>query len=73
MAEDAKNPTLTPSENLAVEIARELVAKGYIPVGKQDELKRKISTGTIRQGDWRLYVDLSSGDSRRGNSDEEGG
>lgn len=51
----------TPSPNslLAKQIALKLAESGLIPKEKQMELAEKLETGTVKESDWRIYVELA--------------
>ncbi len=55
----------TPDELLAAAMARQLVAEGLVPAAKQEELQRKLASGTATAADWRGYVEMTAWHTRR--------
>ncbi len=49
----------SPNSILAEKIVSELVAQQLIPAEKRIEIARSLETGTLKEADWRLYIDLA--------------
>ena len=49
----------TPNEVLAKLVLEALKKNGHIPVGKDNEVLKKLVGGTATQQDWKLWVDLA--------------
>ena len=48
-----------PNETLAKLVLEALKKNGHIPVGKDNEVLKKLVGGTATQQDWKLWVDLA--------------
>jgi hypothetical protein len=53
---------LTPNEELATIITDALAEAGLISDPRQDELRKKLADGSVRQEDWRLWLEVEPGD-----------
>ena len=49
----------SPNTALAEKIAEKLVANGLIPADKLIEITSSIASGTMKERDWRLYIELA--------------
>lgn len=48
----------TPDQELAAIIVEALVSKKLVSPEKRSKLEQSLAAGTIRQDDWRLFVEL---------------
>ena len=48
-----------PNETLAKLVLETLKENSHIPVGKDNEVLKKLVGGTATQQDWKLWVDLA--------------
>lgn len=54
---NVNEPEQTLDEKLAVLVVEKLRGAQLILDGKQDEIRTKLSSGTVRQEDWKLWLD----------------
>lgn len=57
--EQSEQEILSPNKALAKLICRKLASNGLIPESKQEAVLRKLETGTAKQDDWRLWVEVA--------------
>jgi len=54
-----------PASQLATLVVDRLIKDGFLRSVKRDEMIAKISSGKMKEADWRLEIDLSSGEAPR--------
>lgn len=54
-----------PNEKLAALIVEKLSDNNLIPIQQLAEIERKLSSGLIKQDEWRLWIDLTSTKSKK--------
>ena len=59
MSTPTTSTAATPNEELAISVARELVAKGFVLEKKHDDIVRKLKSGTATSEDWKLYIEVA--------------
>jgi len=50
----------TPNDVLAEDIASTLISEGLVPEDKKEQLLSKLKSGTAKQDDWNLWIDLAT-------------
>lgn len=63
----------SPNETLAGMVACELIKEGLVPQDREDELTEKLTEGTARSEDWRLWAELSVEEEELGEEGESNG
>jgi hypothetical protein len=58
MGEQTEQPALTPNEQLAQLVVEKLHQNALITDEKRAEIKGKLASGSARQEDWKLWLDL---------------
>lgn len=53
-----RTPQVTPNSRLAEIVAQALVDHELVPAERRDELTSRLAAGSVRQSDWRVYLDL---------------
>ena len=58
--EMTQTPEKTPNSILAERIAEKLYDSGLITKGKLVEIAQKLESGSIKEQDWRVYVEMAT-------------
>lgn len=61
----------SPNETLAELVVAKLKAKGFVAVGKINEIASKLKLGTASSEDWKLWVDLALAKKQKDGNDGE--
>jgi hypothetical protein len=69
---DKSGTGASPNEELASVIVDSLIAEGLIPAAREDELRQGLTSGSMKEADWRFLIEAGLPGTRQGSRDAQG-